>query len=84
MLLAGMVSDADIFRGLACVAGIWFGPPLIYVVFALAVAKEKRPAIVRPVLAWVIGLPALGTWQAAEGGRLWRRSTSFTDRSRPQ
>jgi glycosyltransferase 2 family protein len=45
---------------------------------ALAISLMKRSRDL------VIGLPALGTWQAAEGGRLWRRSTSFTDRSRPQ
>jgi hypothetical protein len=32
----------------------------------------------------VIGLPALGIWQVAEGGRLWRRSTSVSDRSPPR
>ena len=32
----------------------------------------------------MIGLPALGTWQIAEGGRLWRRRISFSDRSGPR
>jgi putative membrane protein len=36
---------------------------------ALAISLLKRA---RDLL---IGLPALGTWQIAEGGRLWRRST---------
>ena len=44
---------------------------------ALAISLLKRARDL------VIGLPALGTWQAAEGGRLWRRRLSFPDRSRP-
>ncbi len=36
---------------------------------ALAISLLKRARDL------VIGLPALGTWQIAEGGRLWRRST---------
>jgi len=28
----------------------------------------------------VIGLPALGVWQAFEGGHLWRRVTPLADR----
>jgi putative membrane protein len=45
---------------------------------ALAISLMKRARDV------VIGLPALGTWQAAEGGRLWRRSAAFADRRRPR
>ena len=45
---------------------------------ALAISLLKRARDL------VIGLPALGTWQVAEGGRLWRRSTSVSDRSRPR
>jgi putative membrane protein len=45
---------------------------------ALAISLLKRARDL------VIGLPALGTWQLAEGGRLWRRSTSVSDRSRPR
>ena len=45
---------------------------------ALAISLLKRARDL------VIGLPALGTWQAAEGGRLWGRRTSFSDRSRPR
>jgi hypothetical protein len=58
MLIAGMVSDADIFRGLACIAGVWFGPPLFYVVLALTTEKENRPSIVWPVIWWIVGAPA--------------------------
>src|SRR5437764_8692543 len=42
---------------------------------ALAISLMKRARDL------VIGLPTLGTWQAAEGGRLWRRRSSSTDRS---
>jgi uncharacterized membrane protein YbhN (UPF0104 family) len=45
---------------------------------ALAISLLKRARDL------VIGLPALGTWQVAEGGRLWRRSTSLSDRSPPR
>jgi putative membrane protein len=45
---------------------------------ALAISLLKRARDL------VIGLPALGTWQVAEGGRLWRRSTSVSDRSPPR
>ena len=45
---------------------------------ALAISLLKRARDL------VIGLPALGTWQVAEGGRLWRRTTSVSDRSRPR
>ena len=45
---------------------------------ALAISLLKRARDL------VIGLPALGTWQAAEGGRLWRRRTSLSDRSEPR
>jgi putative membrane protein len=45
---------------------------------ALAISLMKRARDL------VIGLPALATWQAAEGGRLWRRSsTQPSDRSEP-
>jgi putative membrane protein len=42
---------------------------------ALAISLLKRARDL------MIGLPALGTWQFAEGGRLWRRRTSSADRS---
>ncbi|MBV8507683.1 MAG: flippase-like domain-containing protein [Alphaproteobacteria bacterium] len=45
---------------------------------ALAISLLKRARDL------VIGLPVLGVWQVAEGGRLWWRSTSFSDRSRPR
>lgn len=45
---------------------------------ALAISLLKRARDL------VIGLPALGTWQIAEGGRLWQRSTSLSDRNRPR
>jgi putative membrane protein len=45
---------------------------------ALAISLLKRARDL------VIGLPALGVWQVAESRRLWRRSTSFSDRSRPR
>jgi glycosyltransferase 2 family protein len=44
---------------------------------ALAISLLKRARDL------VIGLPALGTWQAVEGGRLWRRNSTPSDRSRP-
>jgi glycosyltransferase 2 family protein len=37
---------------------------------ALAISLMKRARDL------IIGLPALGTWQAVEGGRLWRRSST--------
>jgi putative membrane protein len=43
---------------------------------ALAISLLKRARDL------VIGLPALATWQIAEGGHLWRRRTLFPDRSR--
>jgi hypothetical protein len=43
---------------------------------ALAISLMKRARDL------AIGLPALGAWQVVEGRRLWRRSTSFSDRSR--
>jgi putative membrane protein len=42
---------------------------------ALAISLLKRARDL------VIGLPALGTWQLAEGGRLWRRRKSFSNPS---
>ena len=42
---------------------------------ALAISLLKRA---RDLL---IGLPALGTWQLAEGGRLWQRRKSFSNPS---
>jgi putative membrane protein len=45
---------------------------------ALAISLLKRARDL------VIGLPALGTWQVAEGGSLWRHRTSFSDRSGPR
>jgi putative membrane protein len=42
---------------------------------ALAISLLKRARDL------VIGLPALGTWQAVEGGRLWRRNSTPSDRS---
>lgn len=42
---------------------------------ALAISLLKRARDL------VIGLPALGIWQAVEGGRLWRRFTPLADRS---
>jgi len=45
---------------------------------ALAISLLKRARDL------VIGVPALGTWQVVEGGRLWRRSsTRFSDRNEP-
>ncbi len=44
---------------------------------ALAVSLLKRARDL------VIGLPALGAWQVAEGGRLWRRLAPLTDRTGP-
>jgi glycosyltransferase 2 family protein len=44
---------------------------------ALAVSLLKRARDL------VIGLPALGAWQLAEGGRLWRRLTPPTHRTAP-
>jgi glycosyltransferase 2 family protein len=41
---------------------------------ALAVSLLKRARDL------VIGVPALGTWQVAEGGRLWRRIAPLPDR----
>jgi glycosyltransferase 2 family protein len=45
---------------------------------ALAISLLKRARDL------MIGLPALGTWQVVEGGRLWRRRISFSDRSGPR
>jgi putative membrane protein len=45
---------------------------------ALAISLLKRARDL------MIGLPALGTWQVAEGGRLWRHRASFSDRSGPR
>ena len=50
------------------------------------VGEPRQPLAFAPLrlvdrLLYWIGLPALGTWQVAEGGRLWRRSTSVSDRS---
>jgi hypothetical protein len=42
---------------------------------ALAISLLKRARDL------MIGLPALGTWQLAEGGRLWRRRKSFSNPS---
>jgi putative membrane protein len=42
---------------------------------ALAISLLKRARDL------VIGLPALAVWQGAEGGRLWRRLASLTDRA---
>lgn len=42
---------------------------------ALAISLLKRARDL------VIGLPALGVWQAVEGGRLWRRLAPLADRS---
>lgn len=44
---------------------------------ALAISLLKRARDL------VIGLPALGAWQAVEGGRVWRRMTPLSDRNRP-
>jgi putative membrane protein len=44
---------------------------------ALAISLLKRARDL------IIGLPALGTWQIAEGGRLWRRRRSSFDGSGP-
>jgi uncharacterized membrane protein YbhN (UPF0104 family) len=44
---------------------------------ALAISLLKRARDL------TIGLPALGTWQLAEGGRLWRRRVSLSNRSGP-
>jgi glycosyltransferase 2 family protein len=43
---------------------------------ALAISLLKRARDL------AIGLPALGVWQAVEGGHLWRRVSSLPDRSR--
>jgi hypothetical protein len=40
---------------------------------ALAISLLKRARDL------VIGLPALGVWQAVEGGHLWRRVSSLPD-----
>lgn len=45
---------------------------------ALAVSLLKRARDL------VIGLPALGTWQAVEGGRLWRRIAMPSNRDGPR
>jgi putative membrane protein len=45
---------------------------------ALAISLLKRARDL------MIGLPALGTWQVAEGGRLWRRRRSSFDASGPR
>jgi len=42
---------------------------------ALAISLIKRARDL------VIGLPALGVWQAVEGGLLWRRVTPSAERS---
>jgi hypothetical protein len=60
MLLAGMVSESQIIGGLIVAAGIWFVPPILYVMVASSAAtKEQKLPIVWPVLAWLFGIPLL-------------------------
>jgi len=63
MLLAGIVSEADILKGLLIVAGIWFVPPLLYAsLIRWAVSTTDQPCwglLLWPVAIWVLGLPSL-------------------------
>lgn len=57
---------------------------LIGAVFGLTPEMALAISLLKRARDLVIGLPALGAWQVAEGGRLWRRRTSWSDRSRPR
>ncbi len=63
MLLAGMVSSADILPGLLIFAGIWLIPPLLYsgLIWTAVFASDHQPrwGLLGPVVACVFGLPLL-------------------------
>jgi hypothetical protein len=63
MLLAGMVSEAQIIRGILVTVGIWFLPPIVYILFIRWIAtpddeNQQPPQLPRwPAIAWLFGAP---------------------------
>jgi putative membrane protein len=66
-------NDVGVQEGAYILIGAAFG---LTPEMALAISLLKRARDL------VIGLPALGIWQAVEGGRLWRRIVPLPDRSK--
>ena len=63
MILAGIVSDYEIYTAIGVFAGMCFIPPLTYLFVLWAKHRPQRVSIhliVWPLLAWIIVGPLLG------------------------